>query len=145
MFSLIRCKTFIKNSATNLKIWSKSEIIINETIKVFTDMATGYSNSKLIAKLDTIKYIIKNHGPSKFDFLNQAINIKSRTSFYTILTKLLFVDDYNEDDFLNFVGPCKISNKTSFTIIFTITKNKFRGTIQKRKCSGNLKTKYSLQ
>jgi exportin-7 len=90
-----------------LQIWSKCDKIINETIKVFTDMATGYSNSKLISKLETIKYIIKNHSSNKFDFLNEPSNLKSRIQFYTILTKLLFIDDYTEDDFLNFVAPCK--------------------------------------
>ena len=72
---------------------------------LFNELSLGYSSTKLTAKLETIKYILNNHSADQFQFLNEPIHFRSRTIFYSILTKLLFADECNESHFLKFVAP----------------------------------------
>lgn len=52
---------FMNKICNNLKVWAKSERIIRETMALFDDIVLGYSTSKLVIKLEPIKYIINNH------------------------------------------------------------------------------------
>jgi hypothetical protein len=92
-------------SANNLKVWAKSKKIIDETMDLFNELSLGYSSTKLTAKLETIKFILNNHSVEQFQFLAEPIHFRSRTVFYSILTKLLFSDDGTETNFLNFLAP----------------------------------------
>eukprot|EP01080_Neovahlkampfia_damariscottae_P008717 gene8717-663_t len=103
---------FINKIANNLKVWAKSKQIIDETMDLFNELSLGYSSTKLTAKLETIKYILHNHSADQFQFLNESLHFRSRTVFFSILTKLLFADECTETNFLNFVAPFgKIANQ----------------------------------
>ncbi|KAL9650506.1 hypothetical protein ABK040_004725 [Willaertia magna] len=105
---------FIGKIASNLKIWARNDAIVTETMLLFDDIASGYSSSKLASKLDATKYLLTNHGPENFPFLNEITNLRQRTAFYRTLCKLLFLQNYSEDDFLAFIKPLEvISDKLS--------------------------------
>jgi exportin-7 len=99
---------FINKIATNLKIWAKNENIVKQTLALFDDIATGYSSAKLAVKLDSTKFILKNHGVQTFPFLVIPGNERHRTTFYNTLCKLLFLSDYTEDDFIDFMKPLEV-------------------------------------
>lgn len=96
---------FINKIATNLKIWANSENVVKLTLALFDDIATGYSSAKLAVKLDSTKFILKNHGVQTFPFLGVSDNHRYRTSFYHTLCKFLFLSDYTEEDFIDFMRP----------------------------------------
>lgn len=115
---------FINKIATNLKIWAKQEGIVRQTLALFDDIATGYASAKLAAKLDSTKFILKKHGIANFPFLVVRGNERHRTTFYTTLCKLLFLSDYSEEDFVEFMQPLEavsaqleqISNPEQFRV-----------------------------
>ncbi|KAE9465807.1 hypothetical protein C3L33_02287, partial [Rhododendron williamsianum] len=47
--------------ATNLKCYAESEEVINHTLSLFSEMASGFMTGKLLLKLDTVQYIISHH------------------------------------------------------------------------------------
>lgn len=96
---------FINKIATNLKIWAKCENIVKLTIALFDDIATGYSSAKQAIKLDSTKFILKNHGIQTFPFLSVPGNQRYRTTFYHTLCKFLFLSDFTEEDFIDFMRP----------------------------------------
>jgi exportin-7 len=96
---------FVNKIMNNLKIWAKSEAIIKETLTLFDDIATGYSSAKLATKLETVIFILNNHSVEHFPFLNYPKNMRVRTTFYNILCKLLFLQNFTEDTFLEFMRP----------------------------------------
>lgn len=52
-------------------------------------MAGGYSSSKLLLTLDTVKYLASHHTHEEFPFLNVLSNARKRTTFHAILVRLL--------------------------------------------------------
>lgn len=53
----------------NLKYWPEETDIISKTLSLLLDMAGGYSSSKLLLTLDTVKYLARNHTEDQFPFL----------------------------------------------------------------------------
>ncbi|KAG2373543.1 hypothetical protein C9374_012006 [Naegleria lovaniensis] len=96
---------FIGKIASNLKVWARIDNIVTETMSLFDDIASGYLSAKLASKLETTRYLLLNHGPENFPFLNEITNLRQRTAFYKTLCKLLFLQNYTEDDFLSFIKP----------------------------------------
>lgn len=87
---------FLKKCVSNLKIWTKSTEVIMKTLQLFEDITTSYTSGRLISKLDTISYLLKNHSMDNFPFFSnpESINfnqcMRLRTSFYKTLTNLFF-------------------------------------------------------
>ncbi|EFC50356.1 exportin-7 [Naegleria gruberi] len=96
---------FIGKIASNLKVWAKVDNIVTETMGLFDEIASGYNSAKLASKLETTQYLLLNHGPENFPFLNEITNLRQRTAFYKTLCKLLFLQNYTEDDFTSFIKP----------------------------------------
>jgi len=96
---------FIGKIASNLKVWARVDNIVTDTMSLFDEIASGYLSAKLASKLDTTKYLLTNHGPENFPFLNEITNLRQRTAFYRTLCKLLFLQNYTEDDFISFIKP----------------------------------------
>jgi len=46
--------------ATNLKSWVKNEMIIQKTLEEFNVLTSGYSSVRLMAKLDTVQFLLTN-------------------------------------------------------------------------------------
>ena len=73
----------------NLKFWPDEHEIVAKTLVLLTDMAGGYSSSKLLLTLDTVKYLAGHHTADEFPFLNVPSNARHRTTFHAILVRLL--------------------------------------------------------
>lgn len=57
-------------------------------------LATSSVNQAKLIKLESVRLIIRSH--QKFQFLNEACNMKNRTTYYKILTKLAFAENSTE-------------------------------------------------
>ncbi|XP_019186899.1 PREDICTED: exportin-7-like isoform X2 [Ipomoea nil] len=84
--------------ATNLKCYGESDEVIDQSLNLMLEMATGYMTAKLLLKLDTTQLIISNCNREQFPFLRDYRSSRSRTTFYYILGLLIFM----EDSFLKF-------------------------------------------
>ncbi|RAL51924.1 hypothetical protein DM860_010642 [Cuscuta australis] len=84
--------------ATNLKCYVESDEVVDQSLKLILEMATGYMTSKLLLKLDTTQTIISNCNREQFPFLRDCRGSRCRTTFYYILGLLIFM----EDSFLKF-------------------------------------------
>jgi len=95
----------------NLKYWPTNEEVISKTLELFHDMASGYSSSKLLLTLDTVKYLLMNHTAQAFPFLEVKGNERHRTTFHATLTRLLFSSTAEEMPlpFDTFIDPiCEV-------------------------------------
>lgn len=73
----------------NLKFWPDEHDIVAKTLELLTDMAGGYSSSKLLLTLSTVKYLASHHTHEEFPFLYVPSNARHRTTFHAILVRLL--------------------------------------------------------
>mmetsp|Transcript_20342 Transcript_20342/g.38262 ORF Transcript_20342/g.38262 Transcript_20342/m.38262 type:complete len:1118 (-) Transcript_20342:416-3769(-) len=73
----------------NLKFWPEEQDIVAKTLELLLDMAGGYSSSKLLLTLETIKFLARHHTEDHFPFLSVASNARHRTTFHATLTRLL--------------------------------------------------------
>uniref|UniRef100_A0A7S1PI08 Importin N-terminal domain-containing protein n=1 Tax=Percolomonas cosmopolitus TaxID=63605 RepID=A0A7S1PI08_9EUKA len=99
----------ITKIANNLRIWAKSEKIIRKTLKLFESVTTGYSTSSMACKLESTQFMLKNHSPDTFSFLNEPMNLRHRMLFYRILTRVLFNRDGGEEAFIQFLQPIDVA------------------------------------
>ncbi|KAK2988430.1 hypothetical protein RJ640_023977 [Escallonia rubra] len=95
---LLVLNVIVGKIATNLKCYPESDEVINHTLNLFLEMATGYMTGKLLLKLDTVQLIISHHTREHFSFLKDYRCSRSRTSFFYIIGLLVFM----EDSFLKF-------------------------------------------
>ncbi|MBA0725549.1 hypothetical protein Golax_022129, partial [Gossypium laxum] len=58
---LLLLNVIVGKIATNLKCYTESEQVIDHTLSLFLELASGYMTGKLLLKLDTVKFIIANH------------------------------------------------------------------------------------
>ncbi|CAL5431401.1 unnamed protein product [Camellia sinensis] len=90
---LLILNVIVGKIATNLKCYAESEEVINHTLSLFSEMATGYMTGKLLLKLDTIQYIISHHNREHFHFLENYSCSRCRTTFYYTIGLLIFMED----------------------------------------------------
>ncbi|KFM22754.1 Exportin-7 [Auxenochlorella protothecoides] len=90
--------------ASNLKVYCGAEEVISATLELFKDLASGYMSGKLLIKLEAISYLLTHHTAEYFPFLAGQANLRARTTFYSTLARLLFMDD-TPDRFKAFVAP----------------------------------------
>ncbi|RUS35341.1 hypothetical protein BC938DRAFT_471836 [Jimgerdemannia flammicorona] len=95
----------VQKIVTNLTIWSQDSSIISKSLRLFNDLANGYSSVKQLRKLDTTQYIMQNHGSKQFPFLEGGDNVASRMTYYSALAKVLFAEDSVEREFYEFMKP----------------------------------------
>ncbi|KAG0375493.1 Ran-binding protein 17 [Mortierella sp. AD032] len=96
--------------------WRKQEDqLVVRTLRLYTQLASGYSSVKHIRKLDTTKALLKNHNPSDFRFLDPSNKssdtsvARCRMSYYTMLSRVLFAEDNVDADFWRFVRPWELT------------------------------------
>ncbi|PNY06418.1 exportin 7, partial [Trifolium pratense] len=58
---LLLLNVIVGKIATNLKCYTESEEVIDHTLSLFLELASGYMTGKLLLKLDTVKFIVANH------------------------------------------------------------------------------------
>lgn len=80
------------------------EKVIDMTLTLFRDLTMGYMSGKLLSKLDAINFILTHHSPTYYSFLNNCANSRNRTTFYSTLARMIFMDD-SHVKFKAFVGP----------------------------------------
>jgi exportin-7 len=78
----------ITKMGNNLKYWPEDDELIGKTLELLHDMAQGYSSSKMLLTLDTVRYLTSHHTEEHFSFLLTS-NPKHRTTFHATLTRLL--------------------------------------------------------
>ncbi|ODN00853.1 Exportin-7 [Orchesella cincta] len=100
---------FIRKIITNLKYWSRCELLLSKTLNLLGDLSVGYNSVRKLVKLDEVQFMLNNHTGEHFPFLglNQNVNdLRFRTTFYTALGRLLMVDlGEDEDKFHAFMVP----------------------------------------
>ncbi|XP_027114232.1 exportin-7 isoform X1 [Coffea eugenioides] len=84
---------FIRKIATNLKCYTESDEVVDHTLSLFLELASGYMTGKLLLKLETVKFIIANHTKEHFPFLEDYRSSRSRTTFYYTIGWLIFLED----------------------------------------------------
>ncbi|XP_071724978.1 uncharacterized protein [Rutidosis leptorrhynchoides] len=90
---LLLLNVIVGKIATNLKCYIESEEVIDHTLSLFLELASGYMTGKLLLKLDTVKFIVANHTREHFPFLEEYRCSRSRTTFYYIIGWLIFMED----------------------------------------------------
>jgi len=85
--------------------------IIGKSLSLLSDLAGGYSSSRLLCKLDTICEMITHHDEEHFPFMcgPDAKTGRHRTTFYNVLLRILYASggtDFNlEVEFNRFMQP----------------------------------------
>ncbi|XP_071721383.1 uncharacterized protein [Rutidosis leptorrhynchoides] len=77
---------------TNLRCYTEEEVI-DHTLGLFLELASGYMTGKLLMKLDTVKFIVANHTRERFPFLHEYRGSRNRTKFYFTIGWLIFMED----------------------------------------------------
>ncbi|KAI3982347.1 hypothetical protein MKX01_037880 [Papaver californicum] len=90
---LLLLNVIVGKIATNLKCYTESEEVIDHTLSLFLELASGYMTGKLLLKLDTVKFIIGHHTREHFPFLEEYRCSRSRTTFYYTIGWLIFMED----------------------------------------------------
>lgn len=90
---LVLLNVIVSKIATNLKCYTESEEVIDHTLSLFLELASGYMTGKLLLKLDTVKFIVANHTREHFPFLEEHRCSRSRTTFYYTIGWLIFMED----------------------------------------------------
>ena len=93
----------VTKMGNNLKYWPEDNEIVAKTLDLLLDMAGGYSSSKLLLTLDTVKFFAHHHTEEHFSFLAVPANSRHRTTFHAILTRLLLSP--NGEDKLGILFP----------------------------------------
>ncbi|KAA0166274.1 hypothetical protein FNF31_01500 [Cafeteria roenbergensis] len=97
--------TLINHMATGLRFWGDVHTVINRTLEVLEGMAFSYSAGRLLNSLESVSYLLKNHGPESFPFLALQGNGRARTRFYMCLARLLFLGEDADERFDAFFAP----------------------------------------
>lgn len=63
------CVFLLVQIGNNLKYWPDNHEVVSKTLQLFLDMASGYSSSKMLLGLDTVKFLMHNHTEEFFPFL----------------------------------------------------------------------------
>jgi len=79
----------VTKMGNNLKYWPEEQDIVAKTLELFHDMAGGYSSSKLLLTLETVRFLAMHHTEDHFPFLAGPANARHRTTFHATLTRLL--------------------------------------------------------
>mmetsp|Transcript_12963 Transcript_12963/g.18933 ORF Transcript_12963/g.18933 Transcript_12963/m.18933 type:complete len:1115 (-) Transcript_12963:105-3449(-) len=92
----------------NLKFLPEEVEVVQQTLNLLLDMANGYSSSKLMLTLDTVKFLARHHTEDHFSFLAVPANVRYRTTFHATLARLLMSPTGSEKlglTFEQFVEP----------------------------------------
>lgn len=86
----------VTKMGNDLKYWPADQEIVARTLELLHDMAGGYSSSKLLLTLETVRFLSRHHTEDQFPFLAVPGNTRYRTTFHATLTRLLLSSDGEE-------------------------------------------------
>jgi exportin-7 len=90
------------------------ERIVSKSLTLLSDLASGYSSSRLLCKLSTVREMIAVHDEEHFPFMKGPDSKmgRNRTMFYSTLLRILFASGGAEFDseveFTRFMEPLRI-------------------------------------
>ncbi|CAG0884315.1 unnamed protein product [Cyprideis torosa] len=103
----------VRKIITNLRYWGACELIVSQTLTLFSNLAVGYTSVRKLIRLEECQFLLSHHNAEHFPFLGTQVPIsemRCRTSFYTSLGKLLTIDfDEDESRFDTFFLPIQNS------------------------------------
>lgn len=88
-------------------------VIIGKSLSLLQDLASGYSSSRLLCKLQTVQEMIASHDEDNFPFMTGPDSRmgRHRTTFYQTLLRILFASTGSnfdlEVEFTRFMGPIR--------------------------------------
>lgn len=88
--------------------------IITKSLSLLQDLASGYSSSRLLCKLQTVREMIANHDEDNFPFMKGPDSRmgRNRTTFYQTLLRVLFASAGSNFDseleFTRFMEPLRL-------------------------------------
>lgn len=99
--------------ASNLRSYGvvDGEEIIGKSLTLLQDLAGGYSSSRLLCKLMTVREMISNHDEENFPFMKGPDDRmgRHRTTFYQTLLRIMFASAGtnfdSENEFIRFMEP----------------------------------------
>jgi exportin-7 len=68
-------------------------VLLHQITYVCQDLASGFMTSKLLLRLDAVSFVLLHHTSEYYSFLELPGNARSRTTFYSTLARLLFLED----------------------------------------------------
>jgi exportin-7 len=80
---------------TNIKYWKANTAVIDKTLALFFDLATGFCSGKLVARLDIVTQIITRHTDEAFSFPPSRHGGKQTMLLYNVLGRLLFSEEHS--------------------------------------------------
>lgn len=96
----------IDKLCSNIRYWHQDDLVLGQTLEVFVEFVTSYSNSKALLSLDAVKFLVHNHRGQNFPFLGYDSDNKHRTTFYSALARLVFSSSEDLDNLFDaFVTP----------------------------------------
>ncbi|KAI8069371.1 armadillo-type protein [Gongronella butleri] len=90
---------------SNFQCWRDDEVLIKRTLDLFGDLASGYSALRNLRKIETVQYLLRSsmlEDGNPIQFLDEQR--RCRMVYYTILCKILFAEDIDEDAFDTFIS-----------------------------------------
>ena len=88
--------SMIQKLGNNLRYWGEHQDVVKRTLEVLHDLVFAYSSGKLLLTLDCVGAMLLNHTADHFPFLGNPANTHLRTTFYTTLARLVFMEDESE-------------------------------------------------
>eukprot|EP00053_Salpingoeca_punica_P016645 m.158193 g.158193 ORF g.158193 m.158193 type:complete len:1075 (+) comp17011_c0_seq2:97-3321(+) len=96
----------VNKIVTNLKYWVHSDLVIDRTLELLGDMCVGFTSVRRLVKLETVHFMLENHTPQNFPFLEEVSDTRHRTTFYSALARLLTLDSSEDNGaFERFMRP----------------------------------------
>ncbi|KAG8202063.1 hypothetical protein JTE90_010427 [Oedothorax gibbosus] len=131
---------FVRKILTNLKYLSGSELIVNRTLQLLSDLSVGYTSVRKLVKLDEVQFMLNNHTSENFPFLGSAMQIsdmRCRSVFYTALGRLLLINlGEDEEKFERFMIPLTATFETVGNSLSTVDTGLFDETETKKQLIG---------
>jgi len=88
--------SMIAKLASNLRWWGDHSAIVEGSLEVLNDLIFSYTSGRLLLSLPVIETMLANHTEEWFPFLRIPANARCRTSFYSALGRLVFMEDESE-------------------------------------------------
>ena len=83
----------VAKMSSNLALFAACPPVVEASLGLLSDLATGFMSAKMLLKLDAISVALANHSEASFPFLGAPANARSRTLFYETLGRLLFTEE----------------------------------------------------
>ena len=96
----------VEKICSNIRNWHDTDTLLGETLEVFVELVSTYSNSKTLLSLESVNFLVHNHVGQHFPFLGYDSDNKHRVTFYGALSRLVFSSSEDLNNcFDSFIAP----------------------------------------